>query len=234
MPPIVSFIGWHNSGKTTLARQVVTQLKNKGYRVGVIKSTKDTAINQEQPETDTARYQQAGADMVALAAPDQVLLRTWPSLSNPLLLAGSLFSTMDIVIAEGFKNVPDLEKIEVRRDPQASPLLGQVPGVIAVATDQSLEGTLTFQLDQSHTIADYIEERFIAGQVRQAEGFTLSSKGRLMDRLSARTRTLMAELVDSLAVDLQKQSPSGPVELTIRREEPSPVELSTPARQEQT
>jgi len=37
MPPIVTFIGWHDCGKTTLASQVVSHLKQLGYQVAVIK-----------------------------------------------------------------------------------------------------------------------------------------------------------------------------------------------------
>ncbi|MGE4560321.1 MAG: molybdopterin-guanine dinucleotide biosynthesis protein B, partial [Desulfobulbus sp.] len=61
MPPIVSFIGWHNSGKTTLCRQVVAHLKARGYLVAVIKSTKETGIAVDQPGTDTALYRKSGA-----------------------------------------------------------------------------------------------------------------------------------------------------------------------------
>ncbi len=49
MPPVISFIGWHNSGKTTLARQVVALLKAKGYVVAVIKSTKERGIAFDGP-----------------------------------------------------------------------------------------------------------------------------------------------------------------------------------------
>src|SRR5665647_1729786 len=69
MPPVISFIGWHNSGKTTLTSQVVAQLKDRGYTVAVIKSTKETGIEIDQPQTDTAAYRKVGADSVALLAP---------------------------------------------------------------------------------------------------------------------------------------------------------------------
>ena len=51
MPPVVCFTGWHNSGKTTLATQVVARLKARGYTVAVIKSTKETGLEPESPES---------------------------------------------------------------------------------------------------------------------------------------------------------------------------------------
>ena len=54
MTPIVSFIGRHNAGKTTLARRVVAHLSEAGYRVGAVKSTHQSGINYDQEGTDTA------------------------------------------------------------------------------------------------------------------------------------------------------------------------------------
>jgi len=56
MIPIVSFIGWQNSGKTTIAQQVVAILKEKGFRVAGIKSTHHTSINFDKENSDTRTY----------------------------------------------------------------------------------------------------------------------------------------------------------------------------------
>jgi molybdopterin-guanine dinucleotide biosynthesis protein B len=162
MPPVISFIGWHNSGKTTLARQVVAHLKGKGYIVAVIKSTKDTGILFDQPHTDTALYKAAGADSVALWAPDQLIVQSKPPGLDLLALTQRLFPEADIVIAEGFKHAADIPKIEVRRNSEAPLLRELVGGVIAVATDLELAGGLRFRLDQSREIADLIAKRFLA------------------------------------------------------------------------
>ena len=75
MAAIVSFIGWHDSGKTTLATTVVRYLKQFGYQVAVIKSTSEKGISFDTPDTDTYRHRQAGADGVMLVAPDQMVLQ---------------------------------------------------------------------------------------------------------------------------------------------------------------
>lgn len=159
MPPVVSFIGWHNSGKTTLARQVVACLKEKGYTVAVIKSTKERDIVFEQPHTDTARYWAAGADSVALLAPDQLMVRSKPPQLDLATLSQRLFPDADLVVAEGFKHAAGVPKIEVRRDATAPLLRDQVSGVIAVATDLPLTNGPHFRLDQIRDIAALIEAR---------------------------------------------------------------------------
>ena len=76
MTALVSFIGWHDSGKTTLAASVVRNLKNMGYRVAVIKSSSQENISFDTPNTDTYKHRQAGADAVMLVAPDQMVLQS--------------------------------------------------------------------------------------------------------------------------------------------------------------
>ncbi|MGD9949776.1 MAG: molybdopterin-guanine dinucleotide biosynthesis protein B [Desulfobulbus sp.] len=161
MPPVVSFVGWHNSGKTTLTRQVVAQLKAKGYLVAVLKSTKETGIAVDQPGTDTALYKKTGADVVALLAPDQLIIQRKPTQMGLFALSQFLFPEVDIVIAEGFKQAPQVPKIEVRRDPEALFICLSVPGVIAIASDLPASGLKQFGLDQYSEIADYIETEFL-------------------------------------------------------------------------
>jgi molybdopterin-guanine dinucleotide biosynthesis protein B len=162
MPPIVSFIGWHNSGKTTLTKQVVAQLKSRGYLVAVIKSTKETGIAVDQPGTDTALYKSIGADAIALLAPDQLIIQRKPPQMELVALAQFLFPEVDIVIAEGFKQASQVPKIEVRRDPEAPLIFQTVAGVVAIASDLPVSGLKQFGLDQSREIADYIQAQYLS------------------------------------------------------------------------
>ncbi|MCL2458777.1 MAG: molybdopterin-guanine dinucleotide biosynthesis protein B [Desulfobulbus sp.] len=165
MPPLIAFIGGHNSGKTTLALRVMTHLREKGYAVAVIKSTKESGIAFDRPGSDTFRYQEAGAEGVVLVAPDQLIMQRKPVACDLPELADRLFPEADIVVAEGFKHAEVL-KIEVRRDDQAPLLRDQVSGVIAVAADPPLVGDCCFRLDQSREIAHLIENRLLGSQSR--------------------------------------------------------------------
>jgi molybdopterin-guanine dinucleotide biosynthesis protein B len=168
MPPVITFIGWHNSGKTTLTREVVSHLKAKGYRVAVIKSTKETGLDNEQSGTDTARYRQSGADAVALAAPDLLTIKRLPLDMELKALAHFLFPEVDIVIGEGFKKAADVAKIEVRRDPESPCIYQEVEGVIAVASDLPTNGPRRFGLKQSHALAEFIEQLLLSDHSKTA------------------------------------------------------------------
>jgi molybdopterin-guanine dinucleotide biosynthesis protein B len=164
MSSIVSFIGWHDSGKTTLASKVVTALKQLGYRVAVIKSSNDSGIAFDTPGTDTYKHKEAGADSVMLVAPDQMVLQTMNSNLSLRTLAHRYFPDVDIVIAEGFKRARKIPKIEVFRN-EDQRLRDEVHGVIAVATD--LEGVVedyVFKLYEASEIALFIEKRFLTNK----------------------------------------------------------------------
>ncbi|NOQ46316.1 MAG: molybdopterin-guanine dinucleotide biosynthesis protein B [Desulfobulbaceae bacterium] len=200
MPPIISFIGWHNSGKTTLASQVVSHLKSRDYSVAVIKSTKETNIIFDRPGTDTHTYSEAGADTVTLIAPDQMVMMTKNPDINLTSLAHRYFADMDIVVAEGFKQERHIAKIEVSRG-DTELLRDQVTGVIAVATDRQISGDYIFRLDESFEIADFIEKRFLNEADRTTERTTLlvnGSKVPLKDFIQESLAGTVAGFVHSL------------------------------------
>jgi molybdopterin-guanine dinucleotide biosynthesis protein B len=160
MAAIISFIGYHNSGKTTLATRVVTHLKAKGLRVGVIKSSSEQGIDFDTVGTDTFKHRQAGADEIMLITPDQMVLQTRPKQLPLAVLAHRYFCDADIVIGEGFKEARQIAKIEVVSSPEQN-LRGEVSGVIAVATDLDISADYVFRLDEAAEIADFIDKRFV-------------------------------------------------------------------------
>lgn len=160
-PPLVTFIGWHSCGKTTLVSQVVRLLKERGYAVAVVKSTKERGLLPDQESTDTAIHRQVGADAVALAGPDRLIITVEQQGRDLAAIASRYFEDMDIVIGEGFKEAEDVPKIEVFRG-GGPRLRGQVSGVIAVASDCGVTEEHCFGLHESGRIADFIQERFLA------------------------------------------------------------------------
>lgn len=161
MIPVVSFIGWKNSGKTTLAQQVVASLKEKGYRVGVVKSTHHTAVDFDRENSDTRQYCNASADVVALLAPDQMVSFTSRPDMKLIDLVNRYFHDVDIVVGEGFKNERHIAKIEVTGG-EGELLRDQVTGVVALVTERTFpDGTRTFRPDQIQEISGWIIEQFV-------------------------------------------------------------------------
>ena len=176
MPEIVTFIGWHDSGKTTLATQVVNTLKNRGYRVGVIKSSKETGISFDSAGTDTDKHRLAGAEPIMFVAPDQQVLMSINQNLSLATLVHRFFPDVDIVIGEGFKQAEDVDKIEVVRD-KAQNLRGEVEGVVAVATDLDIKEHCLFAIDKHEEVASFIEERYLKEKKDRTEKATLVVNG---------------------------------------------------------
>ncbi len=214
MPQIVTFIGWHNSGKTTLATQVVKHLKDDGYRVAVIKSSKETGLAFDQPGTDTDKHRQAGADSILFVAPDQMVLMTRNNNLSLTTLAHRYFPEVDIVIGEGFKKAVNVAKIEVIRD--AGELLrSQVTGVIAVATDQNIAGDYIFRLNESRAIASFIEKRFLPDAGKEEEKLSLLVNGATIP-LTESGQDALTDMVSGFVKSLQAADDVQEIELRIK------------------
>ncbi len=214
MPPIVTFIGWHDSGKTTLASQVVAHLKERGHRIAVIKHTKETGIVFDQPATDTYTYLQAGADSITLIAPDQMVMRTENPGMDLTTLAFRFFPDVDMVIGEGFKHERQVAKIEVARG-EGELLRNQVNGVIAIATDRPVTGDYIFRLDESREIAEFIEKRFLQDRDRNQEKVTLLVNGSRVV-LKDFVQESLAATVAGFVSTLKATDKMGEIELRIK------------------
>ena len=221
MPPIITFIGWHNSGKTTFAAKVLAALRRRGLRVAAIKSTRKSGIAFDQATTDTGIYKAAGADGVLLLAPDQMVLQT-AGVSAPLpLLAERFFPDHDLVIAEGFKRAAGVAKIEVRRrdaDPHdGEPLTALADGIVAVVTERDDAGhDRIFRPDQVEEVADFIYEKFVQpGRRRQAARVSLTINGRPLP-LKNWVQEALAGTVLGFASALKKTEGMDEGELVLR------------------
>lgn len=151
---MISFVGRHNSGKTTVLTQVINHLSQLGYKTAVIKHTPHT-LNIE-PRKDSERLYQAGADFVMATSPELAITycrqEQEPDFSEIL---NQIPEDMDLIIVEGFKNEP-LDKIEVlRQEIDPEPML--LPKTRALISDINLPVDLpVFSFSQVEEIADFI------------------------------------------------------------------------------
>jgi molybdopterin-guanine dinucleotide biosynthesis adapter protein len=215
MPSIVTFIGWHDSGKTTLVTKVVTELKKLGYSVAVIKSSSDCGIPFDRPETDTFKHRQAGADGVLLVAPDQMVLQAGHSRLSLRILAQRYFPDVDIVIGEGFKTARKVPKIEVLRDLRQK-MGEEIHGIIAVASDLAgVVGSCLFRLDEAREIALFLEKRFLRREGDAREMTTLLVNGRKIP-LKGFIQEALAATVGGFVQSLKLHEEIGEIELRIK------------------
>ena len=161
--PIVSFVGRSNSGKTTLLEKLIVLLRQRGYRVGVVKHTMRADVETDLPGTDTRRLWEAGADHVAFVTPDRIVHTRRYTELPPLEMALAGVRDVDLVLIEGFKYGP-YSKIEVVRAARDPALITDLEGRVACVTDvpDLACAVPRFAFDDVARLADFIEERLIA------------------------------------------------------------------------
>jgi len=161
----ISFVAKSGTGKTTLLEKVIARLKEKGYRVGVIKHDAHR-FDIDYPGKDSYRLVAAGADTMLISSPEKLALikkhAVPPSIAE---LLETYFTDVDIVITEGFKH-GSLPKIELHRQERSATLICRGvendPTLQAVASDEPLELDVpVLDLNDTGAIADFIEEKFL-------------------------------------------------------------------------
>lgn len=161
----VSFVAESGTGKTTLLEKVITELKCRGYRVGVIKHDAHR-FDIDHPGKDSHRLTQAGADTMLISSPEKLALvkrhDASPSIEG---LIAAYFNDVDVVLIEGFKK-SSLPKIEVHRQGVNTTLLCRGkkhdPSLLAVVSDEPLQLDVpVLDLDSPVQVADFVEERVI-------------------------------------------------------------------------
>jgi len=161
---IISVVGWHNAGKTTVVEALIGVLKQRGKRVAAIKHTAQI-VAMDQEGTDTWRYAQAGGDLVMLASPEGLYLvdrlAPEPSLDDVLLRVPE---EVDVVIVEGWKR-SHLPKIEVVRARGNEGRIARDGELIAIVSQEreGLTGTIpdgvrVFGLDDTRALVRELEE----------------------------------------------------------------------------
>jgi molybdopterin-guanine dinucleotide biosynthesis protein MobB len=161
----VSFVAKSGTGKTTLLEKVITCLKERGYRVGVIKHDAHR-FDIDHPGKDSHRLTAAGADTMLISSPEKLALIKKHLASPPIEdLIFTYFNDVDIVLTEGFKK-SSMPKIELHRKERSTALLcrGEEhdPTLIAVASDEQLELDVPLlDLNNAVEVTDFIEGRFL-------------------------------------------------------------------------
>ena len=106
---VISIVGYHNTGKTTLIEELVKKLIEGGYRVGYIKHDPKGHGITDKEGSDTERIFRV-AERVVLASPGKLTL--WTRFEDdPLKIADEFFKGFDIVILEGYKSLKGIPKV---------------------------------------------------------------------------------------------------------------------------
>ncbi len=163
MVPAVALVGRHNTGKTTLLRGLVQEFKAQGFRVGVLKSSKEDAPS-DAPGKDTTLFQEAGADVVAFWGKKRLQVSA-PALPKDDFTFWTVvfryFAGLDLVLVEGLKGLRSLPKIEVYREGLTEGPLWEegLPGLIACVGPRPAPGLAHFGPQEVSALAAFIKAR---------------------------------------------------------------------------
>ncbi|HZA96581.1 MAG TPA: molybdopterin-guanine dinucleotide biosynthesis protein B [Burkholderiaceae bacterium] len=156
----IGFIGYSNSGKTTLIEKLIPIFCRRGLAVSAVKNAHH-GFDMDRPGKDSFRYRDAGALQVLIATGSRwALLTETPQRAATLdeLLGG--LAPCDLVIVEGFKSEGNIPRIEVRRTANVDPpIFPHDSNVVALATDHRMQTHLpVLDLNDPDKIAAFITQ----------------------------------------------------------------------------
>ena len=156
--PAFSFIGYQNSGKTTLVEKVISKLSQRGLRVGSIKHHGHKGFDIDQAGKDSWRHAQAGSRHVGLVSPDKYAEYANTEREVPVTDLLLHYTDVDVVIVEGYKTA------------------GLPSIVVARSGVDRLRGKDSFELVDDNTLAiacnDVVARDFRAKAAKKAEAKT--------------------------------------------------------------
>lgn len=138
--PILGFVAYSGTGKTTLLKQLIPLLGQNNIRVGMIKHAHHN-FDIDVPGKDSYELRKAGAEQILVASSQRwALITETPGQGEArldVLLEKLDTSRLDLVLVEGFKHV-HYTKIECHRPSLGYDLMClDDKSIIAIATDQS-------------------------------------------------------------------------------------------------
>ena len=153
--PVIGFAAYSGTGKTTLIEKLLRRLKEKGFRVAVIKhDAHDFDIDREGK--DSWRFTQAGADIMLISSEKKtaVIEQRQRSFAENL----SLIHDVDLILVEGYKQ-EQIPRIGICRKASGKGLPHSANQYIAVVTDDesiSASGIPIFSLNDIEAVTEFI------------------------------------------------------------------------------
>lgn len=136
--PLLGVVAYSGTGKTTLLKQLIPYLRQRGIRTGLIKHTHHD-VDVDTPGKDSFELRKAGADQTMIASNSRWALMTETPGQDELSLEylATRFDTnnLDMILVEGFKH-EEIDKIVLYRKETGELLESLIDiHVVAVASD---------------------------------------------------------------------------------------------------
>jgi molybdopterin-guanine dinucleotide biosynthesis protein B len=168
MPKFVAVVGGKHSGKTTIIQQLITELKNKGYKIGTIKHMpRIQTMDSPAPAHDTWKHSEAGAEIIVAVPQNETVV--FVKKKQKLNDLTEFLHGMDYVLLEGFENEKIFPKIIAAKTMQdvneySDGLAIAISGLIAESEEETQKATelqipVIKSISEAKKLADRVEQK---------------------------------------------------------------------------
>jgi molybdopterin-guanine dinucleotide biosynthesis protein B len=161
IPTICIVSAVSNTGKTTFMEKLISEMVQRGYKVGAVKSDCH-GFEMDTPGKDSWRFGQAGAKATAVIGVDKYALIQKTEEKKELDEVIRLIEDVDIILVEGFK-MTNKPKIEIVRQEKGIEIISRTEELIAVVTDviKLAASVPIYSLGDYRGVADFIIEKYL-------------------------------------------------------------------------
>ncbi len=157
--PVLGFVAYSGTGKTTLLEALIPKLVQKGLRIGVLKHAHHD-FDIDKPGKDSYRLRKAGACQMLISSRyrNAIVTETYQEEANfDYLLSRFDHEQLDLILVEGCKNIA-FPKIELNREAVGKAWLHPYDkNIIAIAADRKLDINLPqMNINNLAKIANYV------------------------------------------------------------------------------
>jgi molybdopterin-guanine dinucleotide biosynthesis protein MobB len=157
-PALLAVVGKKGCGKSQVIERLILNLKERGFRIGLIKHLAKAGVEIDQPGKDTYRYRKCGAQTVVLSGQSQWAVFSDIVEETPLEKILLFFEGYDLVLLEGYF-LESVMKIEVHRAEAGDPLTQEMEHVLAIVSDiVTVSPASHFTHAQVSSLAPWIED----------------------------------------------------------------------------
>lgn len=151
--PIVSFVAYSGTGKTTFLERLIPKLKARGLKIAIVKHDGHRfEIDHEGKDSD--RFTKAGADVTGLISSEKAVLMENRQTDPEEFL--KKIDGVDLILTEGFKQGP-WPKIMLHRKGTGKPMPLLPEECLAVISDvEILDCENVFPLEEIEKTADFL------------------------------------------------------------------------------
>lgn len=210
--PAISFVGRHNSGKTTLLVKVISELVSRGLNIGSIKHHGHPDFDIDYPGKDSYRHREAGSCDVVVVSPARMARITEIDVEPSCDEVVASMPNHDLVIVEGYRQsgLPVVEVLRQENDrdiPAAKQFCeeGHVRGVVPVAVVTNMDsvascakkrGIAAFGINDVQGVTDFLQCNYARPKLTVA--IQAGGESRRMGRSKATVAFLGRPLIERI------------------------------------